>query len=84
MNKLSLNAKVGIISGLVAILIIAILIFTYIVALPKLVSNEQFLNYLTQAVKEQVGADLVVEKPVLKTNFSPIINFKTNKISLLF
>lgn len=83
MNKLSLNAKVGIISGLVAILIIAILIFTYIVALPKLVSNEQFLNYLTQAVKEQVGADLVVEKPVLKTNFSPIINFKTNKISLI-
>lgn len=83
MNKLSLNAKVGIISGLVAILIIAILIFTYIVALPKLVSNEQFLNYLTQAVKEQVGADLIVEKPVLKTNFSPIINFKTNKISLI-
>ena len=83
MNKLSLNAKVGIISGLVAILIIAVLIFTYIVALPKLVSNEQFLNYLTQAVKEQVGADLVVEKPVLKTNFSPIINFKTNKISLI-
>ena len=83
MNKLSLNAKVGIISGLVAILIIAILIFTYIVALPILVSNEQFLNYLTQAVKEQVGADLVVEKPVLKTNFSPIISFKTNKISLI-
>ena len=83
MNKLSFNAKVSVVSGLVAIVIVAVLIFTYIVAIPALVSDERFLNYLSEAVKEQVGADLVVEKPVLKTRFSPVINFKTDKISLI-
>ena len=83
MNKLSLNIKVSIFSGLVAIFVVAVLIFTYIVAIPTLVSDERFLNYLSEAVKKQVGADLVVEKPVLKTRFSPIVNFKTDKISLI-
>lgn len=71
----------GILISIFAILI-AIPITLYIFVLPQVVSNPKFLDYVQETVKKEVGAELIVEKPVLKTAFNPNIGFTADEILL--
>ena len=63
--------------------IIAALPFVfYLKVLPYVVSNEQAISYVEQYVKESSKLDLVVKKPVLKTDLSPELSFSVDEISL--
>lgn len=71
----------GILISLLAILI-AIPIVLYIYTIPQIVTNSKFLNYIQETVKKEVGADLLIEKPTLKTGFNPNIDFQADEILL--
>lgn len=74
--------KIGLaISGILA-LIIAILVAFYLYILPAIVSNTEFLEFIQKTVKDTCGADLIIDKPVLKTSLKLKIDFKTNNIML--
>lgn len=71
----------GILISIFAILI-AIPIALYIFVLPQVVSNPKFLDYVQETVKKEIGAELVVENPALKTAFNPNIEFSADEILL--
>ena len=64
------------------IILIAIPVALYIFVLPQVVSNPRFLDYIKETVEKEVGAELIVEKPALKTALSPNIEFSADEILL--
>ena len=82
MKKMSKNLKIciiGIISLLVLVIIPAIL---YLYALPSIVSNPSFLEYVQKTVKESCGAELIIQNPILKTSPKLSITFVSDNILL--
>ncbi len=77
------NLKISLIFSAVLIGLIAFFSFLYLWLIPNIVSNQNFLNFVQNSVKEICGAELIVENPYLKTRISPNITFKTDKISLI-
>ncbi len=67
---------------LIAAIIVLLAITTYLKILPAAVSNEHVINFVKDFVKESTGAELVLDKPVLKTELSPQIGFKFDKMAL--
>lgn len=64
------------------LLVVALVVFSYVKVLPFIVSNEHVISFVERTVKDSVGVDIVIKKPVLKTGFSSNIDFKTDKIFL--
>ena len=64
------------------IILIAIPVALYIFVLPQVVSNPRFLDYIKETVEKEVGAELIVENPALKTTLSPNIEFSADEILL--
>lgn len=66
--------------------IISLVIFTlvsiYLWAIPALVSNPKVIDYVETTLKDSMGVDLFVDKPILKTNLTPVIEFSVNEVSL--
>ena len=73
-------------TGLIIFFIIgataAIIMALYLFALPKLVSNPDFLEFVQKTVKDSCGAELIIEKPVLRTSLKLLFDFKANNIML--
>lgn len=67
---------------LLLILLISIPFLIYLKLLPYAVSNENVINYLENYVKESINVDLVIKKPALKTDISPVIKIKADEISV--
>lgn len=76
MNK---NLKIGIIS---IASIIALLLITYLFVLPLIVSNQNFLEFVQKSVKQACGAELIIQKPVLKTSPKMFFTFVSDNILL--
>ena len=82
MKNLSVFFKALSILVLIAAIIVLLAITTYLKILPAAVSNEHVINFVKDFVKESTGAELVLDKPVLKTELSPQIGFKFDKMAL--
>ena len=80
MNKF---LKIAGILFLVIILLLSIPVALYLFVLPNVVSNSKFLDYVKETLKNVVGAQLIIEKPILKTALNPNIEFKADEIRLI-
>jgi len=72
---MSKNVKVLIILLICAVILFTIPVFVYLFVIPHTISNNKFISYIENTVKESVGAELILEKPVLKTGFNSNIAF---------
>lgn len=54
----------------------------YLKVLPAAVSNPHVISFVEKNVNKYTDLNMEIKNPVLKTNFSPIIAFKTDKIKL--
>lgn len=68
--------------SIISLVILFILISIYLWALPALVSNPKVIDYVETTLKDSMGVDLFVDKPILKTNLNPVIEFSVNEVSL--
>ena len=80
MKKIFLSKKFWAISAISTLVVVFFLFLTYLVILPALVSNNTVINFVQKVAKKSLGADLTIEKPVLKTSFSPVIDFSVDKM----
>ena len=81
-KNISVFFKAFSIIAAIAIVFAALVLTVYLKVLPAAVSNQNVINYVKEFVKESTGAELVLEKPVLKTELSPQIGFKFDKLAL--
>ena len=69
-----------------AAVLISLPFVIYLKVLPYAVSNEKVIAFVSEAVKESTGAELVIENPELKTQiakpFAPRMLFRINELSL--
>ncbi len=77
-NALKLFIGIGVAAGFIACTVTAF----YIKGLPYIVSHPKVIKFAEQTAKKYVGADLIIDSPILKTHFTPIIDFNVGKISL--
>ncbi len=82
MVKMSKLFKIGLVISFIIGIFAALVITLYLYVLPELVKNSEFLEFIQKTVKESCGAELIIEKPVLKTSLKLLINFKSNNIML--
>lgn len=54
----------------------------YLLLLPKFISSDFAINAVKSIVNQQTGLSLSLEKPVLKTHFSPKIGFSLDNLEL--
>lgn len=54
----------------------------YLIVLPKFISSDFVINGVKNIVNQQTGMSLTLEKPVLKTHFSPKIGFTLDNLEL--
>lgn len=80
--KINKSGKFIICSLFITALLFAGTLIFYIKGLPYIVSNQKSVQYVQNAVKKYLNADLTVQNPVLITGFSSDISFKTEKILL--
>lgn len=82
MKKLSNKVKIAL--GLItfALIIISAPFILYLKVLPYAVSHEKTTEFAQQYLKESTGLDLTIKKPVLTTDLTPVIGFKTDEISI--
>lgn len=76
--------KIKIIGGVfcaAAVLAAAPFVF-YLKVLPSAVSNPKVINFVEKQAHKYANIDLEIRNPVLKTDFSPVISFKTDGIQL--
>ena len=67
--------------GLLSIVAVMLAV-SYLYVLPKIVSNQNFLEFVQNTVKKECGAELIIEKPVFKTSPNLIITFVSENILL--
>lgn len=79
---MSKNIKVLIILLICALILFTIPVFVYLVVIPHAISSNNFINYIQDIVKDSVGAELVLEKPNLKTGLDSNLDFKSDNITL--
>jgi len=76
------NIKVLIVLLICTIILFSVPVFVYLVIIPHTISNEKFIDYVQNLIKDSTGAELILEKPVLKTAINSNIDFKSNNITL--
>ena len=80
--KMSKNNKINLFIGLFVFGLVFVALFLYLFLLPKAVSSEIVQNIVKNEFHKLTNASLTIEKPVLKTKLSPIIEFSVDKISI--
>jgi hypothetical protein len=56
------------------------LAFSYTKLLPWLISNEKVINYIEKTVDKNLGVNLDIQKPYLKTGFTSDVEVKVDKV----
>ena len=54
----------------------------YLYGLPKLISNDGFINFVEKSVAKNMNAELVINTPQLNTSIKPEISFSIDSLSL--
>mgnify|MGYP003289541671 CR=1 FL=1 len=64
------------------ILTVLLTVILYAKFLPAVVSSEAFIDFIQKSVKSSVGADFIIEKPILQSDCFPKLNFSADNIEL--
>lgn len=78
----SKNFKVGIGIAATAAILATVPFAVYLKVLPWAVSNPKVISSVENILKETMDVDLSIKNPVLKTSFSPDIEFKVDELGL--
>ena len=69
--------------SLITISLFTVLVLTaYLYVIPNLISNNNFLEFIKSAAKNNLNAELSITNPVLKTSLKPEITFSVDNLSL--
>ena len=63
-------------------IIICFTAILYLFGLPKLISDQKFINFIENSVAKNMNAELVIRNPYLKTSIKPEIQFSIDNLSL--
>jgi hypothetical protein len=74
--------KISLIISSIIIVIIAGFLSLYLYIIPQLIKVQSLWDYVNDIIHDTCGAELLVDKPVLKTSLSPKIEFSINRLSL--
>lgn len=79
-----MTKKIKIIGGVIltAAVLAGIPFVFYLKVLPSAVSNPKVVSFVEKQANKYAHVNLKITNPVLKTNFSPILSFKTDSIQL--
>lgn len=79
-----MTKKIKVIGGVIcaAAVLAAVPFVFYLKVLPSAVSNPKVISFVEKQAHKLAHVDLKIKNPVLKTNFSPVISFKTDSIQL--
>ncbi|MBO6087666.1 hypothetical protein J6P92_04885 [bacterium] len=70
--------------GIFSIFVVMVLLSVfYIKALPLIISNQNTINFIQKQLENNLGIKSVIINPVLKTHFSPTIDFSIDEFELL-
>lgn len=68
---------------LILIITIVLPIMFFLIGVPAIVSNPQFILWVQDYVKESSNAELIIQKPVLKTSHRLLVSFKAESVDLI-
>ena len=71
--------KLGIILSIVITVLVAV---SYFFIVPKIVSSPEFIEFIQNNVKKSLGANLILDKPVLLTSPKLLVDFKAKSVVL--
>lgn len=79
-----MKKKIKVIGGVIcaAAVLASIPFVFYLKALPAAVSNPKVIRFVENKVNKYTDLNIEIKNPVLKTEFSPVISFKTDGIKL--
>lgn len=79
-----MKKKIKVLGGVIcaAAVLAAIPSVLYLKVLPAAVSNPRVISFVEKNVNKYTDLNVEIKNPVLKTSFSPVIAFKTDKIKL--
>lgn len=80
-NYLKFIKIFSVLIGITAVLA-GLIILVYLKVVPAVVSSQKTIDFVKEFVKESTGAQLVLEKPVLKTSLTPQLGFGIEKLVL--
>lgn len=80
MQGLNNKFKIALITIAGLLLAVFICLFTYLVLIPALISNNNFIDFVERQVQKNFHADLEIAKPALVTSIKPEIEFKFDKL----
>ena len=80
MQGLNNKFKIALIAIAGLLLAVFICLFAYLVLIPALISNNNFINFVERQVRKNFHADLEIVKPALVTSIKPEIEFKFDKL----
>ena len=80
MQGLNNKFKIALIAIAGLLLAVFICLFTYLVLIPALISNNNFIDFVERQVQKNFHADLEIVKPALVTSIKPEIEFKFDKL----
>lgn len=80
MQGLNNKFKIALIAIAGLLLAVFICLFTYLVLIPALISNNNFIDFVESQVRKNFHADLEIVKPALVTSIKPEIEFKFDKL----
>ena len=80
----NMKKKIKVLGGVIcaAAVLAAIPSVLYLKVLPAAVSNPRVISFVEKNVNKYTDLNVEIKNPVLKTSFSPVIAFKTDKIKL--
>lgn len=79
-----MTKKIKVIGGVIctAAVLAAVPFVFYLKVLPSAVSNPKFISFVEKQACKHAHIDLKITNPALKTDFSPVISFKTDSIQI--
>ena len=83
MQITSKKLKISLCISAVLASVLLVLAFTYLVLIPKIISNENFVNFVESRVEKEFDANLEIVNPFLKTSLKPEIAVKFDKLKII-
>ncbi len=75
-------AKITIFSTAAILFIFILFELFYLIFLPNLIKSQILINHAQKIAKNTLNLELIIQKPLLKTHFKPLIEFKVDKLCL--
>ena len=77
------STKIALLTLFSVLIIVISLNLIYLFAIPALVSNENFVNFIEKCIEKSLNADIEIIKPTLKTSYKPEFEVKFDKLQII-